>query len=323
MDRDLSIDIAKGIGIILVVYGHTKNCPIVDLIFAFHMPLFFLLSSMFIKIEETSNFIYKKFRTLVIPFVIVYGLAFCLKIPYFYLCRSKEDTLKGIIDGTLLKVMNINGPLWFLACLMVVSCMYFYIIKYIRNKYLQATIILILFGVGSIGAIYNIDVPIYFCQACIYLLFFPIGTVHWKYRKLYKQWDFIIFPMCAILFGVLWYIFPIHINLSILQYEKPMIFIILALTGSQAVIALSSIIAKSKLTLVKKIISKLGCYSLYIMCFHLCFGYLHTPLTMLIKSPIIVGVIESIAEITICYFIAKICNHYIPFIFANKPLKIQ
>ena len=41
--RDKSIDIAKGIGIILVVYGHLA-CPISEEIFLFHMPLFFLLS---------------------------------------------------------------------------------------------------------------------------------------------------------------------------------------------------------------------------------------------------------------------------------------
>lgn len=44
--RDISIDIAKGIGIILVVYGHLA-CPVAREIFLFHMPLFFLLSGYF------------------------------------------------------------------------------------------------------------------------------------------------------------------------------------------------------------------------------------------------------------------------------------
>ena len=46
--RDAVVDIAKGIGILLVVYGHLHN-PINTFIYAFHMPLFFFLSGFFIK----------------------------------------------------------------------------------------------------------------------------------------------------------------------------------------------------------------------------------------------------------------------------------
>lgn len=39
--RDTVVDVAKGIGILLVILGHLKN-PIMDFIYAFHMPLFSL-----------------------------------------------------------------------------------------------------------------------------------------------------------------------------------------------------------------------------------------------------------------------------------------
>ena len=39
--RDRSIDIAKGIGIITVVWGHVP-CTNIQGIYLFHMPLFFL-----------------------------------------------------------------------------------------------------------------------------------------------------------------------------------------------------------------------------------------------------------------------------------------
>lgn len=67
--RDNSIDIAKGIGIILVVWGHQfANCPILNWICLFHMPLFFFLGGCFINDEKYSVFLYKKIRTLFIPF---------------------------------------------------------------------------------------------------------------------------------------------------------------------------------------------------------------------------------------------------------------
>lgn len=48
--RENWVDIAKGIGIILVVMGHA-NCPEIPhgIIYSFHMPLFFFLSGLFIQ----------------------------------------------------------------------------------------------------------------------------------------------------------------------------------------------------------------------------------------------------------------------------------
>ena len=48
------IDVAKGIGIILVVIGHT-NLPtlVMNLIYAFHVPLFFVLSGMVFNMNKS------------------------------------------------------------------------------------------------------------------------------------------------------------------------------------------------------------------------------------------------------------------------------
>lgn len=46
MERDIRIDILKGIGIILVVWGHATAILIKE-ICIFHMPLFFFLAGMF------------------------------------------------------------------------------------------------------------------------------------------------------------------------------------------------------------------------------------------------------------------------------------
>lgn len=46
MNRNLSIDNAKGIGILLVVWGHflVPDPPLFKEIFYFHMPLFFIIA---------------------------------------------------------------------------------------------------------------------------------------------------------------------------------------------------------------------------------------------------------------------------------------
>ncbi|MEO7862090.1 MAG: acyltransferase family protein [Nitrospirales bacterium] len=58
--RNKTVDIAKGLGILLVVFGHNwivlhEKGELFRVIFSFHVPLFFFLSGIFFK-ETTSLF---------------------------------------------------------------------------------------------------------------------------------------------------------------------------------------------------------------------------------------------------------------------------
>ena len=79
MVRDNAIDILKGIGILLVIIGHS-GCPSMlrILIYMIHMPLFFLASGYFLNVErlaDTHNYIKRKIKSLYIPFL-KYALPF-------------------------------------------------------------------------------------------------------------------------------------------------------------------------------------------------------------------------------------------------------
>lgn len=66
--REIWADVAKGVGIILVIMGHA-NCPNLPhgIICSFHMPLFFFLSGLFISRQcENDFYIYLKNNTLLI-----------------------------------------------------------------------------------------------------------------------------------------------------------------------------------------------------------------------------------------------------------------
>lgn len=66
------IDILKGIGIVLVVLGHiTKDRELFQFIYAFHMPLFFIVSGYFL--HEKKNFIISQAKSLLIPYF-VFGI---------------------------------------------------------------------------------------------------------------------------------------------------------------------------------------------------------------------------------------------------------
>lgn len=61
-NRTQSVDIAKGILIILVVVAHAQADIVHDIIFIFHMPLFFVISGFLIRQEKCMRKKSKKAR---------------------------------------------------------------------------------------------------------------------------------------------------------------------------------------------------------------------------------------------------------------------
>src|ERR1035437_8554233 len=67
-ERNNSLDIAKGLGILLVIWGHAV-CPVKAYFYTFHVPLFFLLSGfVFNESYSLKATFYKKIKSLLIPF---------------------------------------------------------------------------------------------------------------------------------------------------------------------------------------------------------------------------------------------------------------
>ena len=63
------IDVAKGICIICIILGHMGNNLAVKIVYAFHIPVFFILSGYTMKREKLDNqYIKKKFSRLMIPY---------------------------------------------------------------------------------------------------------------------------------------------------------------------------------------------------------------------------------------------------------------
>ena len=68
------IDIAKGIGIFLVIWGHLIADGFVDnLIYSFHMPLFLFLSGYMLRIKNpalSDAFVKKLMKQLLVPYFV-------------------------------------------------------------------------------------------------------------------------------------------------------------------------------------------------------------------------------------------------------------
>lgn len=119
------IDVARGIAILCVILGHLSNNSINRVVYTFHLPIFFLISGYFLNTEtSTFNYIRKKLRTLVIPYIIT-SIAIILfaMLRGFIINRNAVDPAKDWIDSAiygsgyyLRGVINVNeiGPIWFL-----------------------------------------------------------------------------------------------------------------------------------------------------------------------------------------------------------------
>ncbi|MCZ0070740.1 acyltransferase family protein [Bacillus sonorensis] len=138
------IDAAKGLGIILVVLGHTPTTEwLKTFIFSFHMPLFFFLSGVVYRDENMtfSSFLLKKMKTLLLPYFIFSVIAYLywLFVERHFKFSGSSDVdpivpFKGIFysipDGYML---THNPALWFLTCLFIVDMLFFWLKKTLKD----------------------------------------------------------------------------------------------------------------------------------------------------------------------------------------------
>lgn len=114
--RDNAIDIAKGIGILLVIIGHTGGLPahstVHHFIYSFHMPLFFILGGYFFKPSSVNMHIRKDAKRLLLPYV----FSVFLLLLWFVILGIKYDNY-GMVWRTIQTASFGSGqyhtsPIW-------------------------------------------------------------------------------------------------------------------------------------------------------------------------------------------------------------------
>jgi fucose 4-O-acetylase-like acetyltransferase len=66
------IDIAKAVAIIGVIVGHTVGGPLRDLIFSFHMPIFFVLAGYTFRLKPLAEVTRSSAKRLLVPYVLIW-----------------------------------------------------------------------------------------------------------------------------------------------------------------------------------------------------------------------------------------------------------
>lgn len=189
-----ALDVAKGIGMILVVFAHINYTPAILIpIYSVHMPLFFLLAGVVFRREKYPafrGFLISRLKSLLLPY-----LFFCLApiAASLILERITGMTLlvkNGFLDAlweTLIARSSatvVNPPLWFVPCLLAVEILYYFISK--LKKPAVAVVCAALASLGWLlesGLIPSIPLPWSLDSALFALSFYTTGNLCAPYLK--------------------------------------------------------------------------------------------------------------------------------------------
>lgn len=333
-DRIEYLDIMKGIAIILVVIGHCCELPahptlLVKLIYAFHMPLFFLAAGMVVKPSRSdwhSDFQYfvKRFIAILVPYYI-----FCL----IYMDCSMENFGK-MFYASFQSIKSTGAEcrqMWFLPCLFVAEIYIYIILKLARNLKIIPTkpflfcIAVISFAIGlklpKLEGGYPFSIDITFVAAGIMLFGFISKDFISKLDTSPFKFQLPIFVLSTILLvtGVIYGSRGFMMSMCIASYGPVFWFFWNAGFGVIMVRSASSILAKfdnsSKLSFVKQSALWTGrnTIGIYLLHMPLCYSIMNwmTGINGISinngAGNIVVGITVTIAAVILTLVVNKLC----------------
>ena len=306
MKRNTTIDILKGISILLVVLGHTRFFG-TNYIYLFHMAVFFMASGYFYKdtysdsLKNVWSALLRRIKSLYIPFVVwntVYTLLNNVfirlniytsdEIVRSYLDKSLASThskmsvsemAKNIIKGLFLAGhTELGGAFWFLRVLFYISVSYLfvdYIIKRIVKKQkfqiiCQGVVSILFLAVGfymSLKGIETFALDRLFSCYCLYFIGKLLSTV---IPKKWEKTSICVLTAIVCFFALYGMSFIGTISLGSNKYINPVFMLAASLLGWFMLYSISIIF--NKLALLKSVFCLLGQNSIIIVIFHfLCF----------------------------------------------------
>lgn len=277
-ERDRSLDIAKGICIVLMVVGHS-GCPeyLFNFIYSFHMPCFFFISGMLLcnkYLTDIKGGILKKLKGYYWPFI-KWEMIFLLLhnvFVYFHIYKNCYTIPEIIMESIRVLTMSggeqLLGGFWFLICLTwasIGSILFFGMLQ----KYNKLTDIYILSGVILSVIIASIEIyfPFYVPQQLdektfLALAFFMSGYL---YRRLgmnrnnpMAHWYILCLMIPAIIS------FFIHLSMADAKMLSGFYFIV-ALSGSVGILQFARILGNGSIA---DVFNYIGKKTLYILIFH-------------------------------------------------------
>lgn len=263
--RNMTFDIAKGIGIVLVVIGHyiPAGAPVwyvefAKFIYHFHMPLFFVIAGFFYdrssRQERYPVFVWNKFQRLMFPYFILSWAIVGVKIAVGGVMRVDHP----VTAAALFRVFYLPEAgyfLWFVYVLFLIFCI---------APLFKPGKRLIVLSLLAVGLAFWREAPNWLCLAQLSrnLIFFVAGMwiarTSWLERMMYRG-------------SLLW--LGLTVALAVVYAQLPLgaitsaLSIILGITGSFMVMSVSQLVSQQG-RVFARVLNRLGIMSMTIYLFH-------------------------------------------------------
>jgi fucose 4-O-acetylase-like acetyltransferase len=287
-NRNQTLDISKGIGIILVVFGHNwmvshGSRELFRVIFSFHMPLFLFLSGVFLN-ENSSlrEFSISRMHSLLKPYFATLTILGLIKLSSDVVNKRNFsanflDYMGGVLYGTGSTI--VWPPLWYLPHLFIVLCIALLMIKLVQLNKTKWLILAISLGTG-VFLLNPRDLPWSLDLVPISLFFVVAGYLC---RKFVNQMVFDVryWFLSLLLFVFLHYRFDDTIDLNLRIYDNFLVSTVQAILGIYLCLSIASFLTTYGLA--AKLLGYIGSGTLFILLFHSyiqdkTFGLLAKPL---------------------------------------------
>lgn len=269
------IDYAKGIGILLVVYGHVARGAVkagigqdratfelIDsIIYSFHMPLFFFLSGIFvvqsIKKYGPLGFVGNKVDSLLYPYVLWSLLHGTLEV----LMSGQTNSALSIGD-VFSHLLTPRAHFWFLYALFFVSVIA--ALSYFRsNAAIELLVIVIALFAFLFRDVFKGVPPLAYASG--YFVFFALAARVGDVRPAYFKWFRIFLALSAIGFVFGQWLFHIELGLAYWT-DNRMASFLLGVMSVAFVVAISTFLARWEIRWLAFLgINSMGIYLLHVI----------------------------------------------------------
>lgn len=290
-DRHAWVDYARGICIILVCYRHTyegltnaavlhaESYPLLKYLnvffFSFRMPLFFIVSGMFIGLslqkKSVMEYIKDRFRYILYPCLIWGVIQITLQLAFTDYVNADREPMDYLY---LLIAPRQIEQFWYLNALFGVGVLY--ALLKIRTKiraWQQFVLGLVMYAVAATCTIYYIDIG-FLGDVFFFYPFFALGDMMSHVVVNANKDSFIasrkmFFLWLPVFFAAQYFFTSINLqqgNDYYIQHFQPALFAAIALTGCVFVVNVSFLMQESGIA---KFLRVIGYHSLYIYIMHL------------------------------------------------------
>ncbi|MEL6491953.1 MAG: acyltransferase family protein [Cyanobacteria bacterium J06621_3] len=280
-NRDLQLDIFRGLAIFSVVLGHIDTGLKGQLIYLFHMPFFFVISGYFHRVDEQEG---RYFRRKCIS----------LLLPYFvYLVILKGPPIRELFGvvvenpsvGSLLNFLHYMGRLiyggewltgyvgvfWFVTCLFLTQQLYNFVSLRVRSQKMVLAIAAVTYlcvGIEQVIVPESLQFPWNANVVLCSFLFYVVGSVygHALFKSSNRKVIFGAFVISAISAVMM----EAGFELSFVMKDAYYGFFILSPLASLSLMKVIAVVSNwlMQIPIVAKVIASVGLSSLTVMFFH-------------------------------------------------------